>query len=131
MREIAAVAAAALLGFAACGGGGGGGGGPTMPPTTDPSASVTITITAAGVDRKQVEVPVGGRVAFVNNDTSAHEMSSDPHPIHTDCAPLNQVGALAPGRTGVSGVLNTARTCGFHDHGLPTNTELQGTIVVR
>jgi hypothetical protein len=41
------------------------------------------------------------------------------------------VGALAPGRTGVSGPLNTARSCGFHDHGLPTNGELQGTIVVR
>lgn len=133
MRGIPAVVAVALLGFAACGGGGGGGGGPTAPPTPDPtpSASVTIAITAAGVDKKQVEVPVGGRVAFVNNDSSAHEMSSDPHPIHTDCAPLNQVGALAPGRTGVTGALNIARTCGFHDHGLPTNAELQGTIVVR
>jgi hypothetical protein len=92
---------------------------------------VTITITTAGVDRKQVEIPVGGRVAFVNNDSGAHEMSSDPHPIHTDCPPLNQVGALAPGRTGVTGALTIVRTCGFHDHGLPTNAELQGTIVVR
>ena len=133
MRGTVAVAAATLLGFAACGGGGGGGGGPTTPPTPGPtpSASVTIAITPAGVDKRQVEVPVGGRVAFINNDTSAHEMASDPHPIHTDCPPLNQVGALAPGRTGVSGALTTARTCGFHDHGLPTNAELQGTIVIR
>jgi plastocyanin len=132
MRKLAAVATASLLGLAACGGGGGGGG-PTTPPTPDTtlSASATIAITAAGVDKKQVEVPVGGRVAFVNNDTSAHEMASDPHPIHTHCPPVNQVGGLAPGRTGVSGALNVARTCGFHDHGLPTNRELQGAIVIR
>jgi hypothetical protein len=130
MRGLAACLALAFL--PACGGGGGGSS-PTAPPpaTTLPAASVTITISGAGVDRKQVEIPVGGRVAFVNNDGSFHEMSSDPHPIHTDCPPLNQVGALAPGRTGVSGAFTTARTCGFHDHGEPTNANLQGTIVIR
>ena len=124
------LAAATVVVLSGCGGGGGS---PTAPPTTTPppTANVTITITSAGVDQKQVEVPVGGRVAFVNNDNAFHEMSSDPHPIHTDCPPLNQVGALAPGRTGVSGPLTIARTCGFHDHGEPTNARLQGTITVR
>jgi hypothetical protein len=67
----------------------------------------------------------------VNNDGAFHEMASDPHPVHTDCPPINQVGALAPGRTGVTGPLTVARTCGFHDHGQPTNAALQGTIVIR
>ena len=67
----------------------------------------------------------------MRNDSATHEMASDPHPVHTDCPALNEVGALAPGRTGVSGVLNTARTCGFHDHGQPGNTGLQGTVVVQ
>jgi len=124
------LAAALLAGLPACGGGGSA---PTTPPTTTlpPSASATITITATGVAPKQVEIPVGGRVAFVNNDSVPHEMASDPHPVHTDCPPLNEVGALAPGRTGVSGALNTARTCGFHDHGQPGNAALQGAVVVR
>ena len=121
-----------ILGLPACGGGGGS---PTTPPaptpTPAPSAAATITITAAGVDLKQVVIPVGGRVAFVNNDSVPHEMASDPHPVHTDCPPLNEVGALGPGRTGVSGPLNTARTCGFHDHGQPGNAALQGTVVIR
>jgi plastocyanin len=121
--------ATATLTSPACGGGGS----PASPatPVPLPSANVTITITTAGVDRTQVEVPVGGRVAFVNNDTSFHEMSSDPHPVHTDCPPLNQVGALSPGRTGVTGPMTVARTCSFHDHGEPTNANLQGRIVVR
>ena len=118
------------LGLAACGGGGGS---PTNPPspTPLPSVAATITITTAGVDLKEVQVPVGGRVAFVNNDVVPHEMASNPHPVHTDCPPLNEVGALPPGRTGVSGALNTVRSCGFHDHGQPGNTALQGTVVVK
>ena len=135
VRSPRSVAILALVGAAilapSCGGGGSGSPSTPATPTPPPTANVTITITSAGVDKKQVEVPVGGRVAFVNNDSSFHEMSSDPHPIHTDCPPLNQVGALAPGRTGVTGAFTTARTCGFHDHGEPGNANLQGSIVVR
>ncbi len=130
-RWLGAWALVAAVLFSACGGGGSPTVTPTPTPNPLPSANVTITITSAGVDRKQVEVPVGGRVAFVNNDNSFHEMSSDPHPVHTDCPPMNQVGALAPGRTGVTGAFTTARTCGFHDHGEPTNANLQGAIVIR
>jgi plastocyanin len=119
------------LGLPGCGGGGSSPSTPTPTPTPPPTADVTITITSAGVDKKQVEIPVGGRVAFVNNDASSHEMSSDPHPTHTNCPPLNQVGALAPGRTGTTGAFTTAGTCGFHDHGQPGNANLQGSIVVR
>jgi len=127
---LLALVLGAALGPLACGGGGGS---PTSPPspTPLPSVAATITITSSGVDQKRVQIPVGGRVAFVNNDSVPHEMASDPHPVHTDCPPLNEVGALAPGRTGVSGALTIARSCGFHDHGQPTNAALQGTVVVQ
>jgi hypothetical protein len=74
---------------------------------------------------------VGGRVTFVNNDTAFHEMSSDPHPIHTDCPEINQVGALGPGTTRQTAAFTRARTCGFHDHGQENNRSLQGSIVIR
>ena len=134
LTAFPAAALVSVLCLPACGGGGGS---PTTPPaatptpTPTPSAAATITITAAGIDSKQVQIPVGGRVAFVNNDSVPHEMASDPHPVHTDCPPLNEVGTLAPGRTGVSGPLNTARTCGFHDHGQPGNAALRGTVVIK
>ena len=76
-------------------------------------------------------MPAGTRVAFVNNDTRAHDMASNPHPAHTDCLPLNQVGFLQPGQTGTSGNQTTVRTCGFHDHNRDTDTSLQGTIVIQ
>jgi len=57
-------------------------------------------------------------------------MNSDPHPEHTDCPAINQVGFLQPNQTKQTGALNVVRSCGFHDHNQPTTTALQGTIVI-
>ena len=136
--RIVAVAGGLLL-AGACGGGGGGGGTstPSSPaPTPTPSSgtinpATTIMITSAGVDPKEIVVPVGERATFMNHDNAFHEMSSDPHPIHTDCPEINQVGALGPGATRQTGVFTRARICTYHDHGQDTNERLQGRIVVR
>ncbi len=107
------------------GGGGSSGGGGTA------SESATITISSAGVaSPSAVTIRQGGRVTFVNNDSRAHDMASDPHPSHEDCPPLDQVGFLQPGQSRTSGNFNTVRTCGFHDHNLPGNTGLQGRITI-
>ena len=96
---------------------------PTPTPTTTPS--VTITITSAGAN------PKGARVLFVNNDTREHEMASDPHPDHTDCPVLNQVGLLQPGQQRETGNFVVVRTCGYHDHEDPTNPLWQGAIITK
>jgi hypothetical protein len=44
---------------------------------------------------------------------------------------MNEVGAVTPGQSRQTGPFPTARTCGYHDHGQPTNAALQGTIVIR
>ena len=80
---------------------------------------------------RSVTVSAGSRVAFVNTDTIAHDMSSDQHPEHTNCPAINQVGFLSAGQSRQTGNLNTAGTCGFHDHNQSTNTSLQGTIVIQ
>lgn len=117
----------ALLGLASCGGGGGT---PTTPPTT-PTVTNTITITAQGASPRNIQITAGSRVMFVNNDTRAHNMTSDPHPEHTQCPELNSVGLLTPGQSRESGNLNTVRTCGFHDHDNPGTTNLTGTVTIR
>jgi plastocyanin len=94
-------------------------------------ATTTITITAAGVSPQRITVSPGSRVTFVNNDTRSHEMNSDPHPDHGDCPAINDVGFIQPGQSKTTGNLTTARTCGFHDHNLPTLTSLQGQIVIQ
>lgn len=73
----------------------------------------------------------GTRVLFVNSHSRRHDMTSDPHPDHLDCPELNQVGLLNPGQSRESGNLVAVRTCGFHDHDEPNNTNLRGRIVIR
>jgi plastocyanin len=137
---LAGLAAAALATTAvACGGGdsptspstGGGstGGGTTGGGGT---ATSTITIGADGrVSPSTVTVSPGSRVTFVNNHNAPHDMSSDPHPEHTDCPEIDQVGFLNPGQSRQTGNLNTVRSCGFHDHNRPGDTGLQGRIVIQ
>jgi len=103
---------------------------PVPTATPPPGGAVTVTISGGVTSPKQVEINVGQRVAFVNNDTVAHEIASNPHPIHTDCPPINEVGGLAPGTARLTGAFTIARTCGYHDHGMPDNTSLQGTIII-
>ena len=104
----------------------------TPPTTTTPTDSATITISATGsVSPTTVTITRGGRVTFVNNDSRSHDMASDPHPEHTTCTELNQVGFLNSGQSRTSGNLNTARTCTYHDHNLPANAGLKGTVVIQ
>jgi plastocyanin len=122
-RLMALMAAAGVL--ASCGGSSDDG------TTPSPVPAATITITGSGVSPKSVTVPRGSQVQFVNNDTRSHQMNSDAHPEHTDCPELNAVGFLAANQSRLTGNLNTPRTCGYHDHDLPNNTSLHGTIVVQ
>ena len=80
---------------------------------------------------KTLTVSPGTRVLFTNNDTRGHNLTSDPHPEHSDCPEINQIGLLNSGQTRETGNLVTVRTCGFHDHDLPGNANLQGLITIR
>jgi plastocyanin len=105
------------------GGGGGGGGGST--------GGTTITITSSGVSPKTLTVPRGTQVTFTNSDTVPHDMQSDPHPAHTDCPEITNVGFLNPGQSKMTANMNTARICGYHDHQRSSDAALQGTIVIQ
>ena len=127
-----AVVVAALVTIAACGGGSSSPSGPS-PVTGSPGPSgATITIgTNGAVSPSQVSITTGQSVTFINNDSRTHDMSSDPHPAHTDCPQMNAVNNLAPGQTKLTNAFPSARTCGFHDHNSPDVAALTGRIVVQ
>lgn len=133
----ALLALAALL-VGACGGGGGSGyssapaapSGPSAPAAPAAPAGPTITITSSGVSPKELNVPLGAQVMFVNQDGRSHEVMSDPHPIHSDCSEVNQVAMLGPGQSRMTGALNAAKVCGFHDNLRDGDTSLRGKIIV-
>lgn len=123
---VAALAVAAVA-VASCGDGDDD---PTGPSGSG-NSTATFTIAAGGqISPGTATISRGDRVTFVNNDTVPHTMASNPHPNHTDCPALT-VGTLSAGQSRDSGTLNTARTCGFHDHDNPDNDGLKGTVVVQ
>jgi hypothetical protein len=110
-----------------------GGSSPSGPssPGPAPNPSITITITSTGVSPKPLTVTQGTRVLFTNNDSRTREMNSDPHPEHTDCVEINNIGFISPGQTKETGNLNTIKTCGYHDHGNPDDARFKGQIIIR
>ena len=103
---------------------------PPLTCSTLPNATTVLIINSA-VCPQTLTVSPGSRVLFINNDSVEHQMFSYPHPEHTDCPDINQVGALQPGQQRETGNLNSVRSCGFHDHLHDSIRALQGTIVVR
>jgi len=104
---------------------------PTPTACNTPSTSTTIVISGGAACPQNITVARGARVTMVNQDSVAHEMYSDPHPEHTDCPELNQIGHLEPSQSHESGNLVTARTCGFHDHLRPDVAALKGRITIQ
>lgn len=136
----AARAAAVAMTFAlisACGGsstGPSGGGGSVVVGSTGSvgTSGATITIGSNGtVSPGQVTIAVGQSVTFVNNDTRLHDIASDPHPAHTACPSINNANGLQAGQTKLTFGFSGTGSCGFHDHNDPTNTSLQGRIVIQ
>ena len=73
----------------------------------------------------------GSILTITNQDSRTHEMASDPHPEHTDCPEFNSIGFLSTGQSRTSGNLNTARSCGIHDHNNSTSAALKATITIQ
>lgn len=141
-RALVAVLVGAALGGAtgSCGGGGGPSDVPTPlpPPATTPSpsptpvATTTITINAQGaVQPADIRIAIGSRVTFVNQHDRPHDMTSDPHPEHTNCPEVNEAGNVLPGQSRQTAAFASAKRCGFHDHGESDNPRLRGSITVQ
>lgn len=104
---------------------------PSPSPSPPPGGGSTVTITNNTVSPTNITVTRGSQVTFTNNDSRPHDIASNPHPEHTDCPEINQVGFVNPGQSRQTGNLNTARTCGYHDHNQPDVRTLQGTITIQ
>jgi plastocyanin len=105
---------------------------PTTPaPPAPPPLTATVIISANNsFTPSEVRIAVGGRVTFINQNNRAHDITSDPLHLHTDCPPIFDVGFIQPGQTKQTGPLTVARTCGFHDHMQENNPDLHGRIIV-
>jgi hypothetical protein len=58
-------------------------------------------------------------------------MESDPHPAHTNCPSIANVGFLGAGQQRTTFGFAGTGTCGYHDHNDDTNNGLKGRIVIQ
>jgi plastocyanin len=131
LARVFVVTTAAAAVAAACGKSSSTGPSSNITCSSIPNPATTFLILNNAVCPTTLTVARGTRVTFINNDSRAHEMTSDPHPEHTDCPELNAVGHLESGQQRESGNLNVARRCGFHDHINDQNRNLQGAITIQ
>jgi hypothetical protein len=132
MRLLSGVGVAVTVAvMAACGSS-------SSPSSTSPSGSCTpsanantLVIQNNAICPQALTLTRGSQLTILNSDSRTHDMDSDPHPEHTDCPELNQIGFLNPGQSRQSGNLNTARKCGLHDHSSPDNAGLKATITIQ
>ena len=127
MRTRSRVAAGITLAFgiamvAACGGSS------SSSPSTNAN---TLVIQNNTISPSALTGTRGTQITILNSDSLVHEMTSDPHPEHTDCPELNQIGFLNPAQSKQSGNLNTVRRCGLHDHRAPNTASLKATITIQ
>jgi hypothetical protein len=125
-----AAAAIALAAALSCGGSSSPGTGPTGTCTPSTSSN-TLVIMNNAICPQALTVTRGSQLTISNQDGQTHDMASDPHPEHTDCPELNQIGTLNTGQSRSSGNLNTARRCGLHDHLNPNSASLKATITIQ
>lgn len=127
------IAVGAVAGMMACGGDGGNGGpmGPGPGGGSPGPSGATITIANGRVTPSEVSISVGQSVTFVNNDGQPRNVSSDPHPVHTDCPQINAVATLSNNQSRATNAFPSARSCGFHNHDDPDNANFRGRINIQ
>jgi plastocyanin len=100
---------------------------PTISPATGTTSQNTIEYGSTGFSPTTITVKVGDSVTWTNNSSSTVQVSSDPHPTHTDFPPLNSVGAIAPGSS-KSFTFTKSGTFGYHNHLNPSD---KGEVIVK
>ena len=129
-RFLVAVTAAAIVVMTLASCGGGSSDPPTSPGGSTGEPAATITITSDGTfSPKEVQIPLGERVRFINQDSRMHQPTSNPHLQHTDC-PAANLPELSTGQSQTTAPFNDARACGIHDHLNPDSTGLHAVIRV-
>lgn len=90
----------------------------------------TIVFTPMGVSPECATIESGQKVTWENKSGRTIQVSSDPHPVHTDNAEISSgqfVLQLEPEQS-ANVILTRKGTFGFHDHIRPS---LSGKIIVR
>jgi hypothetical protein len=97
-------------------------------PEPTPLVEPVVTIAASGVTPQVLHIAAESGITFVNRDTRAHEIRSDPHPAHTECALMN-LGPVEGGQSRETAKIVSGQGCGYHAEGDPASRAFQGFVL--
>ena len=97
-------------------------------PEPTPLVEPVVTITSSGVSPQALHIVGDTGITFVNRDTHAHALFSDPHPVHGECALMN-LGVVPAGESRVTARIVPGQGCGYHAEGDPGNRGFQGFVL--
>ena len=105
---------------------------PNLPPSPQaskatPAFEAQVAITKDGFVPESILVKKGTQIIWQNQDENPHQVSSDPHPTHTNLAGFDSLKPLASGDS-FSFIFEKSGTFTYHDHLNPL--KLQGTVIV-
>lgn len=89
--------------------------------------TAAISLTNDGFTPNSLEVSKGTKVVWTNNASSSAQVSSDPHPLHTDFPEFGAGPAIQTGQT-FEFTFNKEMAFKYHDH---LNLSSTGTIIVK
>lgn len=98
---------------------------PASTSTSSPKTESKITVTTNGFEPQTLKIKAGTTVVWENKSGETANISSDPHPIHTNWPFLN-LGNFEDGGS-VSVKFDKVGVYTYHNHLNPTQT---GTIIV-
>lgn len=101
----------------------------TVSPTQSANSTIaeaSIFLTPTGFNPSSLTIKTGATVIWTNQSGAPGNISSDPHPIHTDYPPLN-LGNFDAGAT-LSLSFPAPGTYKYHNHLQPSQS---GTIIVK
>jgi plastocyanin len=97
-------------------------------PEPTPLVEPIVNIGTNGVTPQILHIKADTVITFVNRDTHAHDIRSDPHPAHTECA-LTNLGAIAAGESRETVKIVSGQGCGYHAEGDPASRSFQGFVL--
>lgn len=87
---------------------------PEPAPESGPKTHI-VSIESNGFNPKLINISVGDKVVWVNNNSKLHWPASDPHPTHTGLPDFDPFADLLPGET-FSYTFTNAGAFSYHDH---------------
>ena len=90
-------------------------------------AVASVSITKEGFVPATIQIKKGSQVTWTNNDTSPHQVVTDPHPSHTNLKSLNS-DSLSQGES-FTFTFEKTGTFGYHDEMNPL--KIKGSVIVK